>query len=148
MSTYAYGSRLDDDSFAITYIDEESQEAITKGEINGVEFESGGGGGSSDFSTAQVTIINNTAGDIFNVFIPSICEENELGEGSPALLYNKLSMDIPQGESIYEVPMYKGFTLCVNLLFTDDATVTTSGNIVYEDGEASITGDCTITIND
>ena len=61
---YGYGGRIDDDSYAITYVDEDQGTAVTKGEINGVPFESGGGGGSSDFSTAQVTIANQSGTNI------------------------------------------------------------------------------------
>lgn len=38
--TYAFGGRLDDDSYAITYIDEDQGTAETRGAINGVPFES------------------------------------------------------------------------------------------------------------
>ena len=43
---YSYGGRVDNDSNAITEIDEENRTAETKGYVNGeyVEFSSGGGG--------------------------------------------------------------------------------------------------------
>ena len=42
--SYTFGARLDDDSYALTTIDEDQGTATTKGEINGVPFEGGGGG--------------------------------------------------------------------------------------------------------
>lgn len=38
---YTFGARLDDDSYALTTIDEDQGTASTKGEINGVPFEGG-----------------------------------------------------------------------------------------------------------
>ncbi len=120
---------------------EQSGEMYNKVTVN-VE----GGGGSSDFSTAEVTTINNTSSDIYGVPIPSIYEENELGEGSPAMLFNR--MDIPTGESTHEVRMYKGLAYCSGVTFGNGTTVTTTGNIVYdEEFNVFITGDGTITIS-
>lgn len=52
---YGFGGRIDNDSNAVTMIDKENRTAETIGYVNGeyVEF-----GGSSDFSTAEVTIID------------------------------------------------------------------------------------------
>ena len=105
----------------------------------------GGGGGSSDFSTAEVTTINKTNETIMGIHIPTVCEENELGEGSPAVLFNE--MIIPTGTSTHKVRMYKGLAYCGNVLFNGDFIITTSGNIEFEDTNAFITGDCTITID-
>lgn len=102
---YAYGMRFDDDSNAITVIDEENQTAITTGYINGepVDF-SGGGGGSSDFSIAEVTF---TAVGGFNdvVFgIPSISDNK---------LTTQIEITLDDGESMtVEVPLYKGYCIC------------------------------------
>lgn len=52
---YAFGGRIDDDSYAVTYVDEDQGTAVTKGEINGVPFE-GGGGSDSPIYTANVKV--------------------------------------------------------------------------------------------
>ena len=82
---YNYGGRVDNDSNAITKIDEENRSAETKGYINGeyVEFS---GGGSSDFSTAQMTVVNNkvntSTGNIQTNSCPvAYPEDGELGGG-------------------------------------------------------------------
>lgn len=62
--SYAYGMRFDDDSNAITVIDEDNQTAVTTGYIDGEYVEFGGGGGSSDFSTAELTVVNNSGNDV------------------------------------------------------------------------------------
>lgn len=53
---YSFGCRVDNDSNAVTVIDEENETASTTGYVNGEYVEFSGGGGSSDFSTATVTI--------------------------------------------------------------------------------------------
>ena len=53
---YAFGGRIDDDSYAVTYVDEDQGTVVTKGEINGVPFEGGGGGSDSPIYTANVKV--------------------------------------------------------------------------------------------
>lgn len=127
---YTFGARLDDDSYALTTIDEDQGTDTTKGEINGVPFE-GGGGGSSDFSTAAVLITNNTANDVL-CLIPIITNEgvNALGN-----LYSEDSGNVT-------IPLYNGTAI----LFIDSAVILT-GDIADEDGRLYVTGDGTITIS-
>lgn len=96
------------------------------------------GGGSSDFTTAEVTVIGTTKNSFA---MPFAIEEGALGEGSPACIYAP-----PMGwdSGTYTVVLYKGSTV---VEFFDD--VTTSGNITnLFDATYVVTGDCTITFND
>lgn len=94
---------------------------------------SGGGGGSSDFSTAQVTAA--IAGDYMQ--IPFVYDEG--GEAGI------VSTGITESGT-YSVPIYKGM-----LVGSIDATrtVNVSGNAEYDQSNhvIIITGDCTITIS-
>lgn len=110
--------------------------------INGEE---AGGGGSSDFSTATVTTINNSSFEVVNLSIPIVCEENELGEGSPAMIHNQ--MVIQSGEETHKVCMYKGLAFCAEASPGPNIVINVSGDIVYEDGNIMITGNGTITIS-
>lgn len=144
--SYAYGMRLDDDSNAITVIDEDEQTAVTTGYVNGeyVEF-SGGGGGSSDLSIATVTIVNNkdTTITVVSNDTPIVVEANELGEGTPAMVFPALSADIEAGTSTqFKVPLYKG-----NCYWDMEwsSTYSVTGDITDYEGTLLITGDGTIT---
>lgn len=104
--------------------------------INGEE--AGGGGGSSDFSTATLTVNGNfTQSDLF--MVPVI-------EKDP----NNEDIAFPQlqsGNNTYTVILYKGRS---TLMFTGSQshTITVSGNIeTAATGVYIITGDCTITIS-
>lgn len=100
---------------------------------------SGGGGGSSDFSTAEVTIVDNI-GDGVDIVLPVIFEANEMGEGAPAMVY---CVQQVWESGTYRVPLYKG-SLVVEIPYQ----IATSGDILNLWGEIySITGDCTITIS-
>lgn len=105
---------------------------MEQGIANGCE-----GGGSSDFSTATVTIINSalTSGDIFVVYIDPIDE------------YLTTAKMIFNNEEIINLQavLYKGVQLAA--IEVEQGSVSVSGNITYNDGELLITGDCTITIS-
>ena len=107
-----------------------------------------GGGGSSDFSTAEVTIINNANNSVdFNV--PLALEEGEYDDNSPALCCASNGYVDGGNTFAMKVVLYKG-TGALALSSIDVPQVTLSGNImpVFEDGlEYYITGDCTITIS-
>ena len=91
-----------------------------------------GGGGSSDFSTAEVTITG-------------------IGEGATVSItgcycFNDYNLLLPFAEirdGVYTVPLYKG---TVVFLPDPDLVYTLSGNATDNDG-IFITGDCTITIS-
>lgn len=107
----------------------------TKGEMyNKVTVNVEGGGGSSDFSTAEVTIIGETT---TNFAIPNI-----INEGGLETIFGQCS---PMGEETLIVPLYKGS--CVVVL-DGHYTYAVSGNITNLEGTVyQITGDCIITIS-
>lgn len=97
-----------------------------------------GGGGSSDFSTAEVTVNGNfTQSDLF--MVPVI-------EKDP----NNEDIAFPQlrsGNSTYTVILYKGRSTLM-FMGSQSRTITVSGNIeTVGTGIYIITGDCTITIS-
>ena len=95
-----------------------------------------GGGGSSDFSTAEVTITNSSSENYFTLNIPfeeighsdiRVDVDPNSTEMKTAILYNG---------SAYAYDAYGGFS------------ITVSGNASYSDGVVTVTGDCTITASD
>ena len=132
---YTFGARLDDDSYALTTIDEDQGTASTKGEINGVPFE--GGGGSSDFSTANLSIINNSENGCL-VYAPFCTNDETFGS------------DWVDGEDTLEYPVVIPNNGKAVFTMTDDfsGTLTVSGYAEKKTNKrVNITGDCTITIS-
>lgn len=103
--------------------------------INGEE---AGGGGSSDFSTAEVTVNGNfTQSDLF---IVSVIEKDPNNED---LAFPQLQ----SGNSTYTVILYKGRSALM-FMGSQSRTITVSGNIeTVGTGVYIITGDGTITIS-
>lgn len=100
-------------------------------------------GGSSDFSMAEVTIVCNIDHSGRVGFVPRQVEEGELGEGAPAMLYNKLDA-AANSTLINKVVLYKGAAS----LTLDSVPSGISGAITnLSDNDYLITGDCTITIS-
>ena len=99
---------------------------------------SSGGSGSSDFSTAQVTVVNNNE---YGLNMPAVYNAGELSPEAPAFLYTA-SMGY---QGVFTIALYKGAAL-VEIPFGDDVAI--EGNITdMGDGFYFITGDCTITIS-
>lgn len=103
--------------------------------VNGQEY---GGGGSSDFSTAEVTVVNSTAMPLGIEIINIDGEENKLVSGqivnrNTTKSVNAVLYDGSQYYDVYEI----------------SGTITVSGNAEYdaENSIITITGDCTITIS-
>lgn len=92
---------------------------------------SGSGGGSSDFSTASVTV--NLRGLAYFV-LPKIVDEG----GQGALMITGVS------SGVYEIALYKGYAVCDA---PPDVDVSVSGNASLDEDLIYITGDCTITIS-
>lgn len=96
-------------------------------------------GGSSDFSTATVTIVSANQGKVGTMFY---------GMMSPYYAYTVSAFAFGNGATEIPIILYHG-----QILFnTEEATLTiasTSGAITYDSAEAkyTITGDCTITIS-
>lgn len=101
-----------------------------------------GGGGSSDFSTAEVTL-NVPDDDAFrSAIFPLVYEANDMGEGSPAMVCCVAFGSLESGTN--KVVLYKGGAL-VQLDRIGDFTV--GGNIApVNEGMYLITGDCSITM--
>lgn len=103
---------------------------ITEIKVNG---EAIGGGGSSDFSTAKVTVLS-TKGRIISA--GHIVTEDD----DDYLMYAITEA----GE--YDVITYKGSALLMASIKVGE-TITVSGNAETSNSEIYITGDCTITIS-
>ena len=96
----------------------------------------GGGGGSSDFSTAEVTIVNNT-GDGTS-FDGAIIKNGNIN----------INTRLDEGTNILTLVLYKGVSYC-GTYDIDMSTAVITGDAEYtsEDNCYIITGDCTITIS-
>lgn len=100
-----------------------------------------GGGGSSDFSTAEVTFIieNGASATTTNLFIV-------MGQvGERYLVYRE---EMPFSAGIATLPLVDGYS-SFGIVPESGVVVTVSGNAEYysEDEEIGITGDCTITVS-
>ena len=103
-------------------------------------------GGSSDFSTAEVAIVNGSGTTIPMIYIENVIEENALGEESPAGVINAV-YNIGSTASI-RVPLYKGGALwqigdeLLDYEISVSGSATKVSSAIYH-----ITGDCSITIS-
>ena len=92
------------------------------------------GGGSSDFTTALVSIVNNSGDTYYDGFIPVVHEEYGVMD---------VVSIIEEGPSIFTVPLYK------NKLAVHFSGATVSGDITVDDLDDTllfIEGDGTITL--
>lgn len=98
----------------------------------------GGGGGDSDFSTAEVTIVNN--GDMATtLYIPNADELT----GTPFSPSCVSDAYIPIGETItIKAVLYKGRVMTPML-----PNIEATGNATIDNSMLIISGDCTITIS-
>ena len=97
----------------------------------------GGGGGSSDFSTAEVTAGIGVAMDA-----PVVINEEDFQGiamiGSPM-----------EEETMWQVPLYKGKCTVSIYALEEGQTISVSGDITeINEGVYLITGDCTLTISE
>ena len=128
----AYGARINDDTNFKTEIDLDNETCETTGYINGeaVDFS---GGGSSDLSTAVVTI----DGDNIDACLP-FC----MDQGGMAAIFTPRKQYFP---GTYEIALFKGASL---IEIYNQATPATSGSIEdFGEGMYLINGDCTITLH-
>jgi len=95
------------------------------------------GGGSSDFSTAEVEVINTTA-DL--VSVSAVCIRD-----TPSSAIVPFGTIMADSDRTYTVPLYKG--VCSWKITAVDAVVAVTGDISYDNGNIFITGDGTITIS-
>lgn len=129
------GNRFDKDNYFLTEIDTSVPTCEVSGELNGVPVDwEVGGGGSSNFSTAEVVVVNNADYDANWDNCPTLNLENNIIYGS---FYVKASSSIT-----VLVPLYESGVLWDigprGLILTGDIEE-------YADG-LLITGNCNITI--
>lgn len=121
---------------------------ITATKLNNIEqgiANAGGGGGSSDFSTAEVTIINNTGDDLdLENSMPRIIDDYEEGENA---IITWIFVSANSSEVLTGV-LYQGVSV-IRFMASTDVAIT--GNATKETvaifQDVTITGDCTITIS-
>ena len=94
-----------------------------------------GGGGSSDFSTAEVTVVNNFTDQEISTYLPNIAND----------ILSTTSITAEEQTEIYTVVLYKGSVKIAGTGF--GRTVETSGDASYEyeNDILTITGNCTVT---
>lgn len=154
---YTFGARLDDDSYALTTIDEDQGTASTKGEINGVPFEGGGGGGSSDFHTATVTVEYimpegvSDVGELTHVIAYSLVEDHAFGITYDYSDYTIPLSDIVSGNQ-FSIPLYKDYPSNLYVEFDNANYYSVISNSQVVSGDATIddyfliTGDCSLRV--
>lgn len=101
-------------------------------------------GGSSDFSTAEVTITNNSSEEV-NFYIPAYIDIPGHGTIIQSFIWTDSEEPTFEGEVVIPTngELYVGSSLAQ--FTTGNTTVT--GNARLENGQLIITGDCTITIS-
>lgn len=114
-------------------------DVVTAAKLNHMEDGiAGGGGGDSDFSTAQVTVQGDGASEILIIG----CFACHV----PDAPYEDMMMTFGRfGEALV---LYKGVSY-IQIDNPQQKTISVSGNIEeVTDGEYFVTGDCTITVNE
>lgn len=109
----------------------------------------GGGGGSSDFSTATLSITNNSNEHVA-IVVPYVLERD-------SSVYSNGLISIPTNTEKNVEVIIPNNSICIGLLYKhvggdllqniSGLTIGTNGDIEYEEGEMFISGDCAITIN-
>ena len=100
------------------------------------------GGGSSDFSTAEVTIQITSQQPNAQILIPTIISSSiEAIMNTP---YNYIAVSTPH---TITVPLYKGSLIVNGDWSSGDVTVNVSGSVEVMENSFLIKGDCTITIS-
>ena len=111
--------------------------------LNGEEYGGSGGGGESDFSTAEVTV-NSSTSLMYKLELSNYYDYENTGIMSPSIA----SGDI-DGSIILNTILYKGQAMCIFVpISANTPNISVSGNI-QDLGQQTyiITGDCTITIS-
>lgn len=108
-------------------------DTITAEKLNKIEQGIASGGGSSDFSTAKLTVTGSSTFGI-PISISRVSSYEGTEATAPAISEN----------GIYDVILYKGVAFGA---FDTEESVSITGSGEYDDGDLIITGDCTITIS-
>ena len=98
-----------------------------------------GGGGSSDFTTAEVTITNNTE-SVIRIALPSIGGHGNFIVGSIEVAANSTKPPVL-------IVLYKGKVLGGTITDNPPSAVCTGGVTISEGGGITITGNGTITFD-
>ena len=101
-----------------------------------------GGGGSNDFSTAEVYYLNKKT--TFTAYFPTAYYDEYQGEVT-AFSNSVQTISGGNAHDTYQVILYKGECLADFTSATGSISIT--GDATNNDGYIHITGDCTITIN-
>ena len=106
-------------------------------------------GGSSDFSTAEVTIVDGDGGAYIALWsvLQDVSASFELAPNTIPTVLTSLDTELSSGSNSFEVIMYQGHAVlgCETALSTSGSVeliADLDGYAVYD-----ITGDCTITIS-
>ena len=109
------------------------------GFVSAVENISGGGGGDSDFSTAQVTVVNSNSDEAIEIYSPF-----RIAEGETRISVGRWFIEANETLT-FNIIMYAERA---SMEFGPGAHVTSASGDVTTDGDSCvITGDCTITIS-
>lgn len=107
------------------------------------QYVSGGGGGSSDLTTAHVTVMAGTVSETFEADAFNVCTFLET-EGTAASVTAPIMGDDPVESLEFDAILYKGAAALSTYL----PVASTSGGITdHGDGHFFVTGDCTITLS-
>ena len=98
-------------------------------------------GGSSDFSTAEVTVESVLQSYVMSANLPIIYDDEDVG----GFLNCDNMISKSENFSPYTVVLYKGRSM--GSLYADDLTISVSGDATFDGEFIFITGDCTITIS-
>ena len=123
-------------------VDIESIDGVIAGiKVNGEDYS---GGGSSDFSTAEVTLIGKEGSITGDVYLPIT---QDAGDGMPDMAYFRASFVVNE-QHTFNAIMYKGSTVGLIANAVGHPIDSIVGNAQdMGNGYLLITGDCTITIS-
>lgn len=123
----------------------ECGDTITADKLNHMEQGiANGGGGSSDFSTATMTVTSQLQDWGISIVVPVACNDDEtLG----TCMYSDWSISVVDNPTPFQVVLYKGEAKA-SLYNNEGYTISVSGDATYDgDIALTITGDCTITVS-
>lgn len=106
-------------------------------------------GDSGDWSTAEVTFINYTT-ILGTVRYVSIVRNSFLGVDNVVIFNASPKVNPPYTTILCRIPLYKNGYVLSSSDFSENLNntlITTTGDIIEDEGEYLITGDCTITFN-
>lgn len=109
-----------------------------------LKIEEQSGGGSSDFSTAEVTITNNSSEEV-QFYIPTYMDIPNYGTIIQSFIWTNSEEPTFEGEVV--IPTNGQLIVGSSLAQFTTGNTAVTGNAIVEGGQLIITGDCTITIS-